>query len=595
MSLIETIAPGAQDPGATGAAKPMGFLRYLVSGWAQPEDGFCWSDGPVASLRLVNARAWTRDHVLAVECFAFLGRGGIACQHVRVVVQGLVIATWAVKQHQWHLVIIPRALVESDELIVVLEISDPASPAGLGLSADQRRLGLAVTRISSAPISAQATRLDWLGSDQDLLGRVFARNGFVYRAIRHEAAGFVRTLQQAGVYAELAHRGLIPQTDWLEITHDSYALVARTLVGASPVVPRNYCLSALRDAALVWLSINEYLLDCPLAETCQLIDGHGGNFTLFEGSRPRWVDLGSIAVVQGLLGMAQFIRCIVHPLLLAFHQPARMEDIRRLMRERGDGISTADLAALGAADLGGTLLQDIEVAPVEREVIRGLLARTRACVEALHFEHVSNFWSNYRVPAELEAAWQGSYAANHPDTRFRTIARLAADCKVATFIDVGSNDGIFSLLCAREGKIGIAVDTDDASLNKLHGFLGQHPEIQLSVAREAFSDIVYQADLVLCLALTHHLLLSQGLTMAEVASKLRSMCLRYLITEFMPHGLGGTAHIPGNYPDPLPAGYSLEGFLAALRAEFATVQVIDYVRESAPSRRILVLCEAPRP
>jgi hypothetical protein len=104
------------------------------------------------------------------------------------------------------------------------------------------------------------------------------------------------------------------------------------------------------------------------------------------------------------------------------------------------------------------------------------------------------------------------------------------------------------------------------------------------------NEVAGRADVVIALALVHHLALAQGMSFQEVVRQLASLTSRDLVVEFMPNGLGGTPQNPRPVPDPLPDWYQLDAFLAALRKSFTTVEVVDYERPDADSIRTLVLC-----
>jgi hypothetical protein len=171
---------------------------------------------------------------------------------------------------------------------------------------------------------------------------------------------------------------------------------------------------------------------------------------------------------------------------------------------------------------------------------------------------------------------------------------LAIKSGAYSFIDIGCNDGIFSLLLAREGLKGLAIDLDEYALNKLYSFVKKHDEISLAIAFGSFMSVFKQAELVLALALTHHLYLSQNMSFDQIAQQLSKISTKFVITEFMPDGLGGSSHHPEPPPNPLPEDYCLSNFTLALEKYFNHVEIINYSRDrnlSYFSRRILIFCQ----
>jgi hypothetical protein len=570
-------------------SQPESVDRYLLDGWAGPEATHRWTNGNRARLKLSLDGYRGQDVLFQIWCTPFLPRARFSNQQVVLWVNSKRIATWLVDKEACYESLIPHYVIEDGVADVVIDISNPISPFECGLSDDKRSLGLLVREIRlSAPT------LNWMGTGQDPIGSVFHRSGYFVRAIRKDALSTVKMLRDSGVYEQLTKLNLIPHHDFVQIDHPKYELVARTKGSPWYVAANNYTLDCLLDAALAWVAISEFLVNSPLPKLHVLIDGHYGNFALFEGSRPRWVDTGSIAQPQDWFGVEQFVRCFINPLWAIASAPTRRVEIRNKIAQQPDGFSDADVL-LFSESLPDTGLKSLEIRDCKQKATQNLvLRRLKRILDDLRLGDVSNFWSNYRSFAELEAAWAGTYALQHPDSRFRTIANLVEECNAESFIDIGSNDGLFSLLCARSGKVGIAVDTDDHSLNKLYEFLRVHPNAPVTVSYGGFSEMPYVADLVLCLALTHHLFLSQGLTFEEISRKLANSCTKYAITEHMPNGLGGTSDIAGDYPNPLPEAYSLEHFLGALRKNFIDVRVVEYHREHAPSKRTLIFCEGPK-
>ena len=146
---------------------------------------------------------------------------------------------------------------------------------------------------------------------------------------------------------------------------------------------------------------------------------------------------------------------------------------------------------------------------------------------------------------------------------------------------------------ARQGAEVFAVDYDEGAIEKLYELARGCGE-RISVT-SACADLTRpnpvkpQAELVLALALTHHLSLSQHFPFAHIAENLVGYCTRALIVEYMPNGLGGVRV----KPDPLPEWYTLEKFMEAFRRHFQSVEVVTYPAENA-SPRTMVLCDGKK-
>ncbi len=151
------------------------------------------------------------------------------------------------------------------------------------------------------------------------------------------------------------------------------------------------------------------------------------------------------------------------------------------------------------------------------------------------------------------------------------------------------NGGWFSKLAARNGHRVTAFDCDATCIHGLYaeasreqlpilplvmdfarpseayGPSGQYPE-----AGERF-----RSDIVLALALVHHLVFGQHMTFGEIVAGLSRFTEKTLLVEFVPRD--DRCLVTWN-----TAGaewYTLENFVNALRAEFPRVEVMESNRE----------------
>ena len=165
-------------------------------------------------------------------------------------------------------------------------------------------------------------------------------------------------------------------------------------------------------------------------------------------------------------------------------------------------------------------------------------------------------------------------------------------------IDLASNAGYFSFFAARRGAEVLALDIDEPSVELLYAFARQDKaalpvtcavrDITEPLTSERAIRVERRGDLVLALAITHHLCMVEGYTFEFVARLLASYTTDAAMVEFMPYGRG----VEGPKPDPLPEWYSLGKFLAHLLKHFTTAEVVADNHERA--WRILILCRGAR-
>ena len=402
-----------------------------------------------------------------------------------------------------------------------------------------------------------------------------------YREVFAKSEPWLVMMQEKQIFEILAENLLIPPQSFVSPRTDEASGAIISDGAQWNIHPSAYSLLAFRDAALVWIRINEILHEKD--ECCGLIDGHYENFAVFHNSRPKWVDMGSIAILKSKQqGIEQFIKYFIFPIIVFNEKPLLSHKLRARIRQPRGGMTKTEFEAYLGRE------REIGVRPdmTRLEVLRHL----RRLVENILFEDNRGFWSDYRSPTVLTDIIEGTYLHKVTDPRPRQIVDLVRSLHVSTIIDIGANDGLFSLLCEREGKAVISIDIDDAAINKLYQLVKKDPNIDICVAVNGFIDVEHTADLVLALALTHHLFLRQGLTWDVISAKLASMSKKAVITEFMPDGLGGTRTHPDVKPNPLPRNYTLDEFIATLKKHFRSVTIIEYGRIVKFSRRIMILC-----
>lgn len=191
----------------------------------------------------------------------------------------------------------------------------------------------------------------------------------------------------------------------------------------------------------------------------------------------------------------------------------------------------------------------------------------------------------------------------------------------ATVLDIACNTGWFSILAAKNGCGVVAVDIDEACVDRLYEYAKtEHLPILPLVAdithssEEVFptaqKENIYQnrmcdtsplllslekrlpCDMVLCLALVHHLVLGQNMSFATLANILDALSKKYLVLEFVPKTdeliVGEPEFFPAYCSNPASfEGYTLENLTRELQKTFASIEIVN----SSPDSRKLLICE----
>lgn len=431
----------------------------------------------------------------------------------------------------------------------------------------------------------------------DGAGTVFFWRGRVLRAVRADAATTMRALLGSGLLQALTERGWIPPCHESTLRVQGFAFVIEQ--DRLPVVsyPYEWTYGMLRDAATRVLEVNLLAREFGW----ELKDCHGFNF-VFDGPEPRWVDLGSFVPhppsAQGWMAYEQFLQFYEYPLYIWSDGGGF---IARRLVAASDTMSHADYGLyrwpwlrLGGADryqrwltLWHQQYRRLSRIPDDKiqerlrwplgALVSGLKARgwlpgldvslERARCRTLRRRRrgPGSFWSNYQS--------QGATFVATP--RFQRIIALARQFKVTSVIELGANQGWLSEELLRVGLVQFALCTD-----------ADEPAVDLAYERTkaaggrlntAVLDFVqpmtnpageppahrFRADAALCLAVSHHLLLTQRITVTRMLRSIALHSSRLVFVEFMPLGLWD-----GKIAPPVPAWYNLDWFRAAFRAEF---------------------------
>lgn len=129
-----------------------------------------------------------------------------------------------------------------------------------------------------------------------------------------------------------------------------------------------------------------------------------------------------------------------------------------------------------------------------------------------------------------------SYNSDYWQQKQKAIHAFLLKQRPKTAIDLGANTGWYSILAAQMGTEVIAVDTDDEALSNLYKSVNAaHLPVMPLVS--SFEHFIKQAppptNVVLCLALIHHLVLVAEHSLDGVISSIATITHDYAIIEFI--------------------------------------------------------------
>jgi SAM-dependent methyltransferase len=449
--------------------------------------------------------------------------------------------------------------------------------------------------------------------------RVFLWEGGLYRAISAERAPFYERLLSEGIFRDAVRRQLLVDTEIADLQLDGYALVLKHR--RVPFVSHCYewCGEMLRAAALSVLQLEAELLK----RGWTLQDAHPYNL-LFDGPVPLWVDLGSVVPVchgEPWQAYEEFLAYYTRPLRI---MAAGRGDIARcllrcLLRDGDPGIQERDVEAItGSARTGMIRATKTKVRAVARRAVPSMLRpiATRAIRSLQHSqpftgtkEPISSIENAIREIESIRLVQQSSSdcdGADFPDfvattewaKKKSSAAQILSTKKPGSVLDIGSGDGWYSQLAARNGARVVSVDRDEASVTKLFSaaVTGQLPILPLvtdfrsmnpmlawaAAPGQAYVDRL-RCDMVLALGLVHHLVFEQRLNFELIVRGLSAFARKCLVVEF----IGRDDPWVRERLNDRFSWYNIENFSTALRREFRELRTFP----SDEQHRRVLLCE----
>lgn len=373
----------------------------------------------------------------------------------------------------------------------------------------------------------------------------------VWRGLSADALADFEALAGTRFYRQALHRGEIVGT---ELVPDGILMGGGAWAGAlrhQRIEPRSYPyewpFEMLRAAARLQLSLTR----AALAEGLITKDASSYNVQ-FVGTRPVFIDVGSFERLrrgEPWPGYRQFCELFLNPLLI---QAVLDVPFQPLLRGSIHGIAptaAADLlkghgrlqkgvlthvklharAERRYADANRTQIQsELTCAGLGPGLIDAQLKNLQRAVDDLTWDRQRSTWSEYGDRAhysDRDLVAKEEFVA----------ATISADAAPNLVLDLGANDGRFSRLAVRSGaRSVVAVDSDHLVIDRLYRELERDGERRVlplvvdlsdpspgvgwrSRERAPFVERV-RPDLVLCLAVVHHLALTNNVPLDEIVA-----------------------------------------------------------------------------
>jgi SAM-dependent methyltransferase len=403
------------------------------------------------------------------------------------------------------------------------------------------------------------------GSFRDPMSRVFVDDDGVWRGLSKDALADYEALAASAFFKAAMARGDIVGTERVDdvVLPGEWAAVLRHDRIDVLSYPYEWPFEMLRDAALLQLRLTREAL------TDKLLTKDASAYNVqFVGTTPVFIDVGSFERLRGgepWPGYRQFCELFLNPLLV---QALRDVPFQPLLRGSIHGISPTIAADLlrgegrftkgvfthvklharaerkyADADRDHDVKAELQRAGFGPGLIDAQLKNLEKAIVGLKWGKQESTWSDY--------ADRSHYDHQDLGTKERFVASAVESRPPGRVLDLGANDGHFSRLALRAGATSVvAVDSDDLVVDRLYRDLRREGERRVlplvldlsdpspglgwrSRERLPFVERV-RPDLVLCLAVVHHLALTYTVPLDEIVAFLADFGAP-LVVEFPHH------------------------------------------------------------
>jgi hypothetical protein len=402
-------------------------------------------------------------------------------------------------------------------------------------------------------------RFKQLGSSfRDPSGFVFERDGQIYRKVNKICQADYAHLMGSGLYNHLVRNELlIPhecESSSQDMVDNDYILIKPERI---PFIsyPYEWCFSQLKAAALTTLEIQEEALQYGML----LKDGSAYNIQ-FKNNKPILIDTLSFSkysLGSPWMGFRQFCQHFLAPLALMTYTDMRLGQLLRLYL---DGIPL-DLASsllpkhswLSPAVFVYLHLHSysqkrysirnskLKRRGVNRRGLMGIVRSLKGVIGRLKLTKGRSEWSDYYRDS--------IYSAAATELKKNLVSSYLRAINPRVVWDLGANTGLYSWISGEVSDLTVSFDLDHVAVERswrqvmergnknifplILDLTNPSPAIGWGESERMSLSQRGPADVVMALALIHHLAISNNTPFRQMASYFRKLGT-YLIIEFIP-------------------------------------------------------------
>jgi len=401
------------------------------------------------------------------------------------------------------------------------------------------------------------------GSFRDPSGLVFSKNGNIYRSIFEPGVKDFEKAQNAGIYDKLKEAGYL--IDHNQVDKNDFFPEGTIYCLKHPRLPMisypwEWCFSMLKKAALIHLEIMAMLLP----HNFWLRDASAFNVQ-YDGNQLQLIDTLSIGLRipnSPWVAYGQFCSHFLAPLAMAGYCDIRTLSLWRnyidgfpldlalktlpFWRKYKPGLLmhlTLHAHAQKMADKKENIgkARSVKSIKVSDRGLLGVVHSLRRTIDGISWKRFSRIWEEY---GDIR-----TYSSEDVSEKSDFLNKIAQRIKPNMVWDLGANTGEFSIIAASHGAFVVSIDSDPACTEHLYQKIQQNEELKHilpltmdlanpspglgwdSNERLSLRDRG-PADLILALALIHHLVFSCCVPLPKIAEWFASLS-RYLLVEFV--------------------------------------------------------------
>lgn len=436
-------------------------------------------------------------------------------------------------------------------------------------------------------------------SFRDPQGFLFEEGGVLYRQVNESGRADYEALVRSGLYGELTAQGLLVRHEEVEEPRGSPG--AWKILRPEPIpfisYPSEWCFGQLRAAALATLHVQA----TALAHGMSLRDASAFNIQ-FDGPRPLLIDTLSFErYVEGRPWVAyrQFCQHFLAPLFLRAGLDPRLA---ALSASFIDGVPL-DLARRLAGrryrwnagfqvhvNLHARAQERYKDAPARRSAaprlgraaLAAIIESLRSTVERLSWNPAGTQWADYYAKT--------NYTDAAMEQKRLFVTEVVMQGRPRQVVDLGANTGAFAEVAARAGARVIAADVDHGAvelcfrsaratdgsrvLPLVVDLANPTPAVGwMNTERSSFLERCRgKTDLVLALALVHHLAIGNNLPLRKVV-ELLARTAPLAVVEFVDKEDSQVRRLLASRED-IFADYAETGFEKALQGLFTVARKV---------------------